>query len=142
MEQRKFYQRQNPAHGVYEKPGSTTIVFVTACTKDRAPWLASPVVHAALRATWLGVRTWVVGRYVIMPDHVHFFAAPGDTDAALEDWMAHWKRIAGRALGDTRGAWQRGHWDTRMRTQAAYETKWQYVLENPVRKGLVRTAEE
>lgn len=142
MEQREFHERHVPIHGVHEQPGHATIVFIMACTKDRTPWLASPLVHATMRATWLGVRTWVVGRYVIMPDHVQLFASPGLPDAPLEVWMSHWKRIVGRALGDARGAWQRSHWDTRLRTQAAYEAKWQYVVENPVRKGLVRSAEE
>lgn len=137
-----YRDRGIPAHGVHAVPGAGTIVFVTACTKERSPWLADPIVHTALRATWLGVRTWVVGRYVIMPDHVHFFASPGIMDDSLEKWMAHWKRVVSRALGDAGGKWQRSHWDTRLRTGAAYDAKWEYVVENPVRKGLVARAED
>lgn len=138
----RFFDRKSPAHGVHEKPGVPTILFVTACTHQRAPWLADPVVHAALRATWLGARAWLVGRYVLMPDHVHFLMAPGGMDVSLESWMTLWKRTLTRALNQGPGRWQKGHWDTRMRSSEACAQKWQYVVENPVRKGLVTRAED
>lgn len=134
--------RRKPADGVFEIPGVTTLVFVTACAKDRDSWIARPEVHSALRAIWMTTRGWLVGPYVLMPDHVHFIAAPGSMDCDLSTWMAFWKRTCTRALADGVNRWQRHHWDTRLRTKVAYEEKWQYMLANPVRKGLVQAPED
>src|SRR5437870_5293667 len=57
-----------------------TIVFLTVCTKDRRPWLATDETHDLLREVWIASAAWLVGRYVVMPDHVHLFARPGGMD--------------------------------------------------------------
>jgi hypothetical protein len=44
--------RRHPAHGVFIDLGKPTIVFLTVCTKDRLPWLASDAMHQALRDAW------------------------------------------------------------------------------------------
>ena len=44
--------RKHPEHGVLIKDGEPTIVFVTVCTKDRKPWLATHENHAVLRSVW------------------------------------------------------------------------------------------
>jgi REP element-mobilizing transposase RayT len=54
-----------------------SIYFVTTCVKDRRQLLACDKVANILIAEWHAAhdrRGWAVGRYVIMPDHVHFFA--------------------------------------------------------------------
>jgi hypothetical protein len=38
--------------------------------------------------------------------------------------------------------WQTDHWDTRLRSGESYDAKWEYVRNNPVRAGLVKTADE
>jgi REP element-mobilizing transposase RayT len=76
-----------------------------------------------------------------MPDHVHFFVAMTDESRELELWMKYWKRLFHSAHSHTEWEWQSGHWDTRMRTPAHYQEKWEYVLNNPVRHGLVSTSE-
>ena len=73
------------------------MIFVTVCTKDRRAVLANARVHDVLLAAWANARDWRVGRYVIMPDHVHFFCAPGRLDyPALSKWMAYWKSLVAR----------------------------------------------
>ena len=75
-EPKLFPARKRPAHGVNFDPGKPTIIFVTVCTKKRRPWLAVPSVHALLREVWTVADVWLVGQYVIMPDHIHLFASP------------------------------------------------------------------
>ena len=59
---------------------ASPLYFVTFCTHDRRACLASHEVHAAFvlfaqcAADKLGI---AVGRYVIMPDHVHLFVRGG-----------------------------------------------------------------
>jgi len=38
--------------------------------------------------------------------------------------------------------WQKGYFDHVLRSEESYEGKWRYVLENPVRAGLVKNPEE
>ena len=139
IDQQNPPRRKAPEHGVLIVPGVTTVVFVTACTKDREPWLASPRVHETLRYVWFSAQSWFVGRYVVMPDHIHLFATPGEPELDIEAWMKYWKRQVTTALGQSRGKWQRDQWHMRMRTVEHYNEKLEYVLENPVRAGLAVT---
>ncbi|MCX6996648.1 MAG: hypothetical protein NTV49_06090, partial [Kiritimatiellaeota bacterium] len=137
----EFPDRKHPARGVFVVSGQATIVFLTVCTKDRGPWLAQPRVHDALRGIWRAATAWSVGRYVLMPDHLHLFCAPHDLNVSLNTWLAYWKRqFSCLHLPDT-GAWQRDGWDTRLRRSENYAQKWEYVRANPVRKGLCATPE-
>ena len=60
--------RKHPHHEIIIKDGLPTIVFVTACTKGRVPWLATAAVHDCLISIWRQATAWYVGRYVLMPD--------------------------------------------------------------------------
>jgi REP element-mobilizing transposase RayT len=86
---------------------------------------------------------WLVGRYVVMPDHVHFFAATCRDDAKdLSRFVGGWKRwTAGliRQQVDRGFGWQREFFDHLLRSSESYGAKWEYVRQNPVRAGLVPT---
>jgi len=133
--------RKKPVHGVIPYRGQTTIVFVTACVKDRKPILATHKMHENLVGVWRGSAHWLVGRYVVMPDHVHFFVSPTDKAGKLEEWMGYWKRRFAKRINRV-GIWQSDHWDTRLRSVLSYHEKWEYVRSNPVRHGLVETPED
>ena len=111
---------------------------MTFCTTERRKVLANATVQAALqsfaeRGRERGVE---VGRYVIMPDHVHMFVAGGrDFD------LASWVRLLKSALGKP-GLWQRGFFDHLLRREESYAEKWEYVRQNPVRAGLVKRVED
>ncbi len=134
--------RKKPVHGVEILPNAPTIVFVTVCTRDRKPWLATPENHTGLRTAWSGAEAWLVGRYVLMPDHLHLFAAPGRLEISLENWITYWKRQFTKVRGVVGQQWQTNHWDTRLRLGESYDEKWSYVRENPVRAGLVASADD
>jgi putative transposase len=54
------------------------IYFVTTCTFNRRSILASEKVAKVLIEEWHSAHDrhgWMIGRYVIMPDHVHFFCS-------------------------------------------------------------------
>jgi REP element-mobilizing transposase RayT len=107
--------------------------------------LACPEAHEALINAWKQAELWRVGRYVIMPDHIHFFCGPGSVDPIrLGTWMTYWKQCFTKSgvLAENRPIWQSGHWDRQVRGLENYSAKWQYVQENPVRHGLVAKAED
>ena len=135
-------QRRHPAHGVIHLADQATIVFITVCTRRRQPWLARDAVHQLLRKTWTEARAWSVGRYVIMPDHVHLFAAPTEPYLGLDSWIQYWKSIFSKGHQRVDHRWQSDHWDRRLRGEESYDDAWEYVVNNPVRHGLVARAED
>jgi putative transposase len=136
-------QRRRPAHSSnINRHGRPTILYVTVCTKDRRHILASQKVHAAVLYAWEAATQYSVGRYVIMPDHVHLFCAPSALEPEpVHRWVAYWKRIVSRARPELQPIWQKDCWDTQIRDVRRYEEKWDYVRHNPVRKGLVQNAD-
>jgi hypothetical protein len=70
-------QRKTPTKGVLTDDRLPTVIFLTACTVDRTPWLANPLVHRALVQMWRSATHWEIGPYILMPDHLHLFASPG-----------------------------------------------------------------
>jgi REP element-mobilizing transposase RayT len=121
--------------------------FVTCCTENRQRILAKETVHGAFidfaqRAQ--RDHSVFVGRYVIMPDHVHLFVSGGD-DFELGRWIGALKRILGKQARPDRApstVWQRGFFDHVLRSSESYSEKWDYVRENPVWAGLVASAED
>jgi len=76
------------------------LFFVTFCTYERRKLLASDPVHAAFvgfaeQAYW--VRKIAVGRYVVMPDHVHLFVR-GPDDFQLGPWVGMLKQLSRNIL--------------------------------------------
>ena len=134
--------RHHPASGVFFQSLGPTIVFVTVCTLKRQPWLAQPAAHETLKRVWQEARAWLVGYYLLMPDHAHFFCAPGNPDITLNRWITYWKRLFTQSAPNPEWKWQSDRWDTRLRKSESYGEKWQYVALNPVRKGLVAKPED
>ena len=86
----------------------------------------------------------MVGRYVILPDHIHLFVA-GTDDFNLGKWVGTLKRFLGRAIATNKSQdpiWQRGFFDHLLRSEESYAQKWDYVRENPVRAQLVEKVED
>jgi len=134
--------RKHPARGVHIYSGQPTIVFLTICTEDRKPWLASPALHENLRAAWQSAQAWLVGYYLLMPDHLHLFCAPHDSAFTLEKWVTFWERQFRRLHKAPDFRWQPHPFHHRLRREEDYTDKWNYVRENPLRKGLVKNAED
>jgi len=151
---------------------SHPLYFVTTNIEDRKPILANAKVHEDFRKfCQTGLERGVfVGKYVLMPDHLHLFVgfgeeyesailerrsqsdATGDGAVAavcdrrlftLSEWMKSLKNSLSKTL---RGMnvpaphWQKGFFDHVMRSEEFYSEKWIYVAENPVRKKLAAHA--
>ncbi len=93
-------QRRHPAKGVFIFLNQATIVFVTICSRRREKNLANTAVHDALLRAWNKADRWIIGAYVIMPDHFHFFCSPTDMNLAIEPWITFWKREFRREFGN------------------------------------------
>jgi putative transposase len=119
------------------------IYFVTLCTMMRRNLLANESVHSVLICYGqVGAEHgYGLGRYVIMPDHIHLFVR-GTIDFKLGTWIGGLKRVVAAAVTGGRGIWQRGFFDHVIRNGESYSGKWNYVRENPVRAGLVSDADD
>jgi putative transposase len=120
------------------------IVFFTACTFERRKILASAKYEQILRELWQRSAEhdgWWVGSYVVMPDHVHFFARPAVDARSKPEWVGMWKSVSARRIAATLSIWQPDY-DRYLRSSESYSEKWQYVEQNPVRAGLVGRVED
>lgn len=131
-----FPVRRKPPQAVFTDPRHPTIVFVTLGAKDRARWVAGEEAHSLLVKTWRPAAGWLVGNYVLMPDHLHLFAASGKQSIALEGWFLE-KPIQPRpsARGLDMAA---ERVSSSVARAGSYSQKWLYAKANPVRAGLVK----
>jgi len=136
--------RKHPAHPApVDRHNKPVILMVTVSTVKRLPVLANRGAERALLDAWRRSDYWVVGNYVIMPDHIHLFCAPGVWPTrSVRRWVAYWKRLAGSSEPSLRGVFVWDCWDTQMRNQDHYARKLEYVDTNPARDGLVERPED
>jgi putative transposase len=126
---------------------ASPLYFITFCTHQRRPFLACDEVHAAFAVFAKRGETSfnvAVGRYVIMPDHMHFFCSPRRDNVLLERWVQFWKSRASQRWPrpEEYPIWLEGEWDTQMRQGESYASKWEYVVNNPVRAGLAKHSDD
>jgi putative transposase len=138
-----YPDRKRPIHQpVFDLGNRSVIVFVTVCTKDRVKVLANESMHALVLEAWRRADHWLVGHYVILPDHIHLFCAPNRLPPeSLSNWVSFWKGVVAKCISaEIAPLWAKNFWDTQLRRSDSYAAKWEYVRNNAVRHGLVEHA--
>ena len=130
---------------IYATPG--TAVLFTIRAERGAPFAERPEFCGAiidlLRESRATYRCWV-GAYCLMPDHLHLVAGPLEMVSVL----TFVERFKGRSTnhswtyGCSGKLWQNRQHDHVVRSTEALEDINAYVLQNPVRAGLVEQAED
>jgi REP element-mobilizing transposase RayT len=121
------------------------IQYVSMNVAQRRPLLANTVASGVILAVWEKANNWLVGRYVLMPDHLHLFCAPATfPPMPLKEWALFWRAEVTRnwPFQDQKPIWQKQFFDRQLRSGESYHEKWDYVWRNPVRAGLVARPEE
>lgn len=125
----------------YLVPGSGWLV--TIGTKDRAPVFADHGFGLAV-ADVLRVRSAarraILDAFCLMPDHAHLLVQIMTDGAGLVDLVSDLKSCTTRAWwnhGHRGQMWQRSFHDRGLRTMHDYDLAARYLLNNPVRAGLV-----
>jgi putative transposase len=121
--------------------------FVTFNAHARLWLLPREEIHHTFRSFGAGAENHdiAVGRYVIMPDHIHLFVAFPITGPTLSEWIGALKTVLGKELlrlGVQKPHWQEGFFDHVLRSAESYSEKWDYVRMNPVRAGLCKEPED
>jgi REP element-mobilizing transposase RayT len=126
---------------VYRQPGQT--FSVTIGTEPRSPVFAD--IGLGLECVDLlkdicvdaGARGYA---YCLMPDHVHLLIGVGNRKG-LSTIVGGWKSLCYRTRrrrGRGESFWQRSFYDHALRREEDLRLVARYILENPVRAGLVR----
>ena len=139
QESKQYPERSHPAHPTpIERHNEPIIIFVTICIKPRGMLINNNTFHDTFISESNDADQWVVGRYVIMPDHIHLFCSPATRETcSVKRWATYLKKQITRGYPHRDWKWQSDCWDTQMRSREHYEQKWQYIRDNPVRAGLV-----
>jgi REP element-mobilizing transposase RayT len=124
-------------------------VFVTFSTHQR--WILSPEARTIVLESCLwgnGTRLSLNGT-VVMPDHVHLIFTPlcaEDSPYSIAEIMQGIKGASAhkinRLLNRSGQVWQRESFDRVLRRDDGVRVKVEYMIQNPVRAGLVRNANE
>ncbi len=116
--------------------------FVTVCCQRRGEnQLCIPAVGQALLATarfYHEQQKWLPSVFLLMPDHAHMIVSFG-RGQTMEQTIRNWKRYIATKHGIV---WQRDFFDYRLRSPSDFYGKRDYILQNPVRAGLVQDASE
>ncbi|MBM4346885.1 MAG: hypothetical protein FJ107_02005 [Deltaproteobacteria bacterium] len=83
--------------------------------------------------------------YCLMPDHLHIIISPGDSNLPLSKFLNVFKGKTTTILREREGLnkiWQRSAFDHIIRAEEGVKTVIEYIVNNPVRKGIVENAND
>jgi len=125
----------------YPQPGS--ICSLTIAVRDRLPVFADHELASAtvevLRAHSAKQGVLVYG-YCVMPDHVHLILGPSER-CDIVTFVGQFKNLVLRVAwgrGRQGSFWQSSFWDHFLRFDEGLKDAVEYVLANPVRRGLAK----
>jgi putative transposase len=123
------------------------IYFVTIVTLARRKLFLDQRLATAVVECLIGLRLNMgvsLYCYCLMPDHLHLLISTGQSNKGLGQIVGafkslstrqHWEWYSGRL-------WQRQFFDHIIRNDRDLGETWEYILLNPVRKGLVSCPED
>jgi REP element-mobilizing transposase RayT len=77
-----------------------------------------------------------------MPDHLHWLINDAASMRQLVYSFKSYSTYAARTLGHKNKIWQRSYWDRVVRRNEDWNEVAEYVVHNPVRKGMVADRRE
>ena len=124
------------------------IYLLTSVCAHRDPRFADSGVATAVVHTLAEPRLWRDAQplcWVLMPDHFHLILRLGDSEP-LPRLMNRLKSVTARTAramdGNPNAVWMAGYHDHALRAEAQLHEVIRYVLENPLRAGLVKSVED
>ena len=133
------------------------VFFLTICTADKQPSFSDSKVSDLIvkeleyRRTNQEIKLFC---YCIMPDHLHLLISLNENyirregafrERTLQDWVSAFKRYTARTAGqrfEIRPLWQSNFYDHVVRRGESLVEICSYILNNPVRRGMVSSWEE
>lgn len=141
-EQNQLPQRKKLPHEIpsWVEQGERHFITINCGKKDGDQLLRDGIATRLLESARFYEETgkWFLWLMLIMPDHIHLIAT-FDLTTGIKASVSAWKRYQTKILGI---AWQADFFEHRLRNQSEFDEKAYYIRMNPVRKNMVRTAEE
>lgn len=130
-----------------------TIWAITLCARHHGSPFSSPAMANSTVDALLFYRTrslWRIYAYCLMPDHLHaviqLIEHNAETPVDLLSLVSRFKRYTTTQVAWKNGLhghlWQRDLYDHATRSVEDLDAQCRYVLDNPVRKGMVSSWEE
>ncbi|MDO8489105.1 MAG: transposase [Candidatus Omnitrophota bacterium] len=123
----------------------STVFFITLCAYNKQAYfmhkgIAKVIINEIDFRTTCSQEV-VVFTYCIMPDHLHLLLKLGEKyGKTLQNWISAFKRYTTRQVGEgfgVRTLWQKNFYEHVVRKDETLEKIAEYIVHNPVRKGLV-----
>ncbi len=120
---------------------SVLMTSVTVKVKSGTSRLTIPQISSLLTDVWHSTNSWLVWKYLIMPDSIHILCRPSLVSAiSVKKWIGFWKKqievnwpqelpINPRAKNDKL--------DWKIFVRKARPSRWGNYLKKPVKEGLV-----
>jgi REP element-mobilizing transposase RayT len=123
-------------------------IFVTICADNQKDIFESetnarPVIEELLRT--IRDLKFRLLCYCLMPDHLHILISPADSGVPLPKFLNIFKGSTTtmfRKKHGLRKTWQKSAYDHVVRADENLKDVIQYIMNNPVRKGITEKAEE
>ncbi len=123
-------------------PNKELYFLTISCYPRGKNQLAHPKIAAAVLET-VAFRNasylWYAHIFLLMPDHAHALISFPPSEKTLKAIVSQWKGWTAKAIGIE---WQRDFFEHRLRGEENHQQKANYILQNPVRAGLVQKPEE
>jgi len=120
---------------------SSGTFFITAITAQRRPIFRHPSTARLFIDTLQHYRReglYKLHAFVVMPDHIHLLI----TTEALPNAMKHIRGGFSHRLASKLEVWQRGYTDHFVQSREDFESRREYLLNNPVRARLCQRPED
>ena len=128
----------------FDYKGSDYIFFITICTAEKQNYFSNERIvkiienELEFRRTTKEIKLYC---YCIMPDHLHILFSFYDSyHKSLQDWVSAFKRYTARITSKSfsiRRLWQKNFFDHIIRKEESLIKIAEYIVNNPVRKGIV-----
>lgn len=121
--------------------------FITCCTFNAFEFFKEERVIKAVKKILCETakrNKFFIYCFCFMPDHLHFLLGGEDENSSLKDFMRIFKQRSSFVIKKMTGKrlWQRSYYDHILRKVESLEEICEYILNNPVRKGLVKNYQE
>lgn len=139
-------------HAPPHRLGASGSYFITAATWQKARLFHDAprldLLHHAL-LTHAQAFGWQLEAWAVFSNHYHFIARPAQGPATKADLGVMIKALHERTARELneleaqpgRRVWH-NYWDTRLTFEASYRARLNYVMQNPVKHGLVENAKD
>ncbi|MFA4967068.1 MAG: transposase [Candidatus Margulisiibacteriota bacterium] len=117
--------------------------FITICSRDKTHFFVNDNLNQSIikclieEKKRVGFKIYV---YCLMPNHLHLLLAPSAKEISISEFIGAYKSKTTRIAWDygiSGKLWQWRFHDRVVRKSEDLQTIGQYILDNPVRKGLV-----